>query len=54
MFNSNAQFSAEVDVGLQVVRPMQDKIALSDQFEERLIEFAAARTRAASLCSDKN
>jgi len=29
MFNSNAQFSAEVDVGLQVVRPMQDKIALS-------------------------
>ena len=27
----NAQFSAEVDVGLRVVRPMQDKIALSDQ-----------------------
>src|SRR5437773_12228639 len=43
----NAQFSAEVDVGLPVVRPMQDKIALSDQFEERLIEFAARIIRLA-------
>src|SRR5437773_9562032 len=37
----NAQFSSEVDVGLPNVPPMQDKIALSDQFEERLIEIAA-------------
>jgi hypothetical protein len=32
----NSQFSSEVDVGLPKVPPMQDKIALSDQFEERL------------------
>jgi hypothetical protein len=31
----NAQFSSEVDAGLPNVPPMQDKIALSDQFEER-------------------
>ena len=43
----NAQFSAEVDVGLRVVRSMQDKIALSDQFEERLIDFAARIIRLA-------
>src|SRR5947208_3339154 len=35
----NAQFSSEVDVGLPNVPPMQDKIARSDQFEERLFSF---------------
>src|SRR6478735_8820313 len=36
-----------MEVGLPVVRAMQDKIALSDQFEERLIEFAARIIRLA-------
>jgi len=32
---------------LPLLRPMQDKIALSDNFEERLIEFAARVIRLA-------
>ena len=36
-----------MDVQLPVVRAMQDKIAQSDQFEERLIEFAARIIRLA-------
>ena len=36
-----------MEVGLPVVHAMKDKIALSDQFEERLIEFAARIIRLA-------
>src|SRR5215467_12515323 len=36
-----------MEVRLLIVRAMQDKIAISDQFEERLIEFAAMVIRLA-------
>jgi four helix bundle protein len=36
-----------MEIGLPIVRTMQDKIALSDQFEERLVEFAARIIRLA-------
>jgi four helix bundle protein len=36
-----------MEVGLRVVRAMEEKIALSEQFEERLIQFAARIIRLA-------
>src|SRR5215510_3853888 len=36
-----------MEVGLPVVRAMEEKIALSEQFEERLIQFAARIIRLA-------
>jgi four helix bundle protein len=47
MFNSQCSILIRGEGELLAARRMQDKIALSDQFEERLIEFAARIIRLA-------